>query len=450
MSKVHVRLLAALLALALIAAACGGDDSEGGSGDETTTSGAPTEEIDYEALGLWDDGPCDESKPTVKIGLTTVFESAGLSLKDQATALDAAVAAFNSRGGANGSCLEAVTCDDGSLLDKAVECARTLVDGGVVATVNDQVTAGQAEYAEALRTAGVPRVAGNVTDKDWDDPNAFTLDASGTGSTFMMPQGLIDAGAKKIGVVRVNQAEAGILVNLLSELFRDDGATFPSDAPVPGGTTDFSQFILGAQDKGADSIMLALDEQLAVQVVKAGQQLDTPLKIGGTLGTFAHTSVAELGDFAEQMVFVWSFPPATFDLPAYEVLRADLAASGEEALEAANLKASPMRSWIGLYALLKVLRDAKVTDFSRENVAKAVKEAKDVPMLGIFGDETWTPDTTHEGLFKRAGLNHWATYKWDPEAEAPNGLEGNFVEVSKINWDQVVCGSIFGKMPGPC
>ena len=52
------------------------------------------------------------------------------------------------------------------------------------------------------------------------------------------------------------------------------------------------------------------------------------------------------------MVFLWSFPPATVDLPVYEALRSDLAASGEESLQPENFKASPMRSWIGLYALL--------------------------------------------------------------------------------------------------
>ena len=77
-------------------------------------------------------------------------------------------------------------------------------------------------------------------------------------------------------------------------------------------------------------------------------------------------TVADLGDFAEQMVFLWSFPPATFDLPVYEALRADLAASGEESLQPENLKASPMRSWIGLYALLKMIRDAGMTEFTRE------------------------------------------------------------------------------------
>ncbi len=44
-----------------------------------------------------------------------------------------------------------------------------------------------------------------------------------------------------------------------------------------------------------------------------------------------------------------------------------------------------MRSWIGLYALLKMIRDANMTTFTREGISQMLNEAKDVPMLDIFG-----------------------------------------------------------------
>ena len=150
------------------------------------------------------------------------------------------------------------------------------------------------------------------------------------------------------------------------------------------------------------------------------------------------------------MVFIWSFPPATADLPVYEALRADLAASGDEALQPENLKASPMRSWIGLYALLKMIRDAKMTTFTREGSPTMLKAAKDVPMLDIFGGENWTPDLDHPGLYKRAGTNHWARLRWDPNAKSPDGLKGNFVEKAKISFDETLCGTIFGAPKETC
>jgi ABC-type branched-subunit amino acid transport system substrate-binding protein len=444
MSKI-ARRAAVVLIITLVAAACGSSsDDNGGSSSDTTV---PAEKIDYKALGLWDDGPCDEAKPKLKLGLMTVFESPIVSLKDQADALEASATAFNARGGANGSCIEVTTCDDGGTTDQAVACVRTIEEAGVVATVNDQGTAGQEDVSKAMQAAGIPRVATNVTNVDWADPNAYPLDASGTGVTFMLPKALIDQDVKKIGLIRVDFAAASVMSSLLTQVYEDDGIEFVSDSPVPAGTTDYGQFLIKADRAGAEGVMLAIGEQEATQVVKAGQQLSTEQKIGSSLGTFSHKNIADLGDFANQMAFTWSYPPATTDLPVYKALRADLAASGNEQLQPENLKASPMRSWIGLYALLKMMRDAKMTKFTGDGITKMLHDAKDVPMLDIFGGEDWTPNMDHPGIYKRAGTNHWATYKWDPEAANPAGLEGNFVELSKVNFDEVLCGSPLG---GPC
>jgi ABC-type branched-subunit amino acid transport system substrate-binding protein len=430
-------------ALALLVAACSSD-----SKPSTSASASSAEKIDYAAIGLWDDGPCDASKPKLVIGLMTVFESPVISLKDQADALTAAATAFNQRGGANGSCIEVHNCDDGANIDQAVACVREIDSAGVVATVNDQGTAGQADVSAAMAKAGIPRVATNVTQDDWGDPNAYPMDASGTGVTILQPKALIDQGAKRIGLVRVDLAAASALVGILGQVYQKDGASFPYDAPVPAGTTDYGQFILGAQNAGVEGLSISLGEQEAVQVVNAGQQLDTTLKLGASLGTFSHQSMVDLGDFGSNMALLWAFPPATADLPVYKALRADLAASGEEALQTENLKSSPMQSWIGLYALLKMIRDAKMTTFTRQGITTMLQQAKDVPMLSMFGDENWTPNLDHPGLIKRAGMNHWASYAWDPNASS-NGFKGNFVEKSVFSFDKVLCGSPLGAPP-PC
>ena len=69
-------------------------------------------------------------------------------------------------------------------------------------------------------------------------------------------------------------------------------------------------------------------------------------------------------------------------------------------------------------------------------------------MLDMFGGADWTPDTDHPGIFQRAGIDGWQVYSWDPEAEAPDGLEGgNFVPAAEISFDETLCDSPFG---GPC
>jgi ABC-type branched-subunit amino acid transport system substrate-binding protein len=439
----YIRILVAFAVLAFFVAACSDNKPSANS-----ASNSSAEQIDYNAIGLWNDGPCDASKPKLTIGLMTAFASPVLSLKDQADALTAAATAFNTRGGANGSCIAVHNCDDGANEDQAVACVRDIDQAGVVATVNDQGTAGQADVSTAMQKAGIPRVANNVTQDDWGDPNAYPMDASGTGVTILQPQALIDQGAKKIGLVRVDLAAASALIPILSGIYKDEGATFPYDAPVPAGTTDYSQFILGAQNAGVDGLSLSLGEQEAVQVVNAGQQLGTNLKIGASLGTFSHKAVSDLGDFAGNMAFLWAFPPATTDLPVYKALRADLAASGQDALQPENLKSSAMQSWIGLYALLKMIRDAHMTTFTRQGITTMLQQAKDVPMLGMFGGENWTPNLDHPGMFKRAGMNHWASFAWDPNANS-NGFKGNFVQKSEFSFDKVLCGSPFGGPP-PC
>jgi ABC-type branched-subunit amino acid transport system substrate-binding protein len=446
MSRNAARLAALVLSAALVAGAC----SSGGRAATGTTStsrhGATA--VDYRALGLWDDGPCDPSRPKLRLGVMTVFESPVLSLQSHALALEASARAFNARGGANGSCIEVHACDDGANVDQSIDCVRRLDQAGVVATVNDLTTAGTGEVSAAMARAGIPRVASNVANQDWGDQNAYPLDASGTGFIFLMPQGLIEVGVKKIGIVRVDLAEASALQGLLADIYRGK-ATFPVDVPVPAGTTDYSQFILAAQSGGAGGLALALGEQEGIQVVRAGQQLDTKLKIGSSLSTLSHSTVAALGSFAKQLVFLHSYAPATYDLPVYRVLRADLSASGKAALQPGNLQATAMRSWIGLYALLWMMRQAKMTEFTRAGITQMLRQAKDVPMLGMFGGENWTPARNHPGLFQRAGTNHWAVWRWDPHAPAPDGLKGNFVPGANIDFDTVLCGTPFGA-PKPC
>ena len=442
MSKI-VRGAAVLVVAVLIAAAC----SSSSDTSSSTGSTKPAEKIDYKAVGLWDDGPCDPAKPPLKLGLMTVFESPVISLGDQATALEASAKAFNERGGANGSCIEVTTCDDGANADQAAGCVRTLDDAGVIATVNDTTTAGSADVAEAMADAKIPRVAPTLSNEDWADPNAYPLDASSTGVVLLLPEALIQQKIKEIGVIRVDLAAASALVGLLKQIYGGD-ATFPYDAPVPGGTTDYSQFLIGADRQGTGGVVLAIGEQEAVQVVKAGQQVGTKQVLGSSLGTFSHSNVSQLGDFAKKMVFVWSFPPATADLPVYKALRADLAASGDDSLQPVNVKASPIRSWIALYGLLRMIRDAKMTEFTRAGMTSMLQQAKDVPMLDIYGGENWTPNADHAGAFKRAGMNHWGIYKWDPESKAA-GFDGNFVDAGAMNYDEVVCGSPLGG-PEPC
>ena len=106
------------------------------------------------------------------------------------------------------------------------------------------------------------------------------------------------------------------------------------------------------------------------------------------------------------MAFAGTYPPATVDLPVYKALRADLAASGKDALQPRQRRGRPMRSWIGLYALLRMIRDSKMTTFTREGMMAMLQSAKDVPMLDMFGGENWTPDVQPRRRVQAGGHEH--------------------------------------------
>ena len=275
MSKI-VRRVALAVVVTLIAAACG---SSGDSGDDSSGTTVPAEKIDYKAIGLWDDGPCDPAKPPLKLGLMTVFESPVLSLKEQATALKASAKAFN-----GWRCQWFLHSGH----DMRRRCERR--PGGRVRPDDRQGRCcrdgerhhhrGSGDVSKAMAEAKIPRVAPNLSNEDWADPNAYPLDASSTGSVLVLPQALIQEGIKKIGVIRVDLAAASALVGIMKQIYGDDGATFPYDVPVPAGTTDYSQFLLGADRAGTEGVVLAIGEQEAVQVVEAGQQVSTQQVLG--------------------------------------------------------------------------------------------------------------------------------------------------------------------------
>ena len=411
---------------------------------ETTAATATTETgSDLTSLGLWDDGPCDASLPPLNLGLVTVFASGVLTLQDQAQALEASAEAFNARGGANMGCIKVQTCDDGADPNKALDCVRELDEGGVSATVNDTTSFGGADVSAAFKAAGIPRFAISPGQDDFNDTNSYPFDAGGTGTSIVMPKPLIDAGLKKIAIIRVDTPSATALKGFYEAVYTEDGAEFVADLPVPAGTTDYSQFILAAQDAGAQGVVMPIGGQEGIQVLRAGQQLGADLKYSSSLGTFPLVDIASLGDYASNVILNAAIPPAGTDDKVVDQLTADLAESGVEALLRPNLKSSPMRSWVGLYALLYVIRESKTTDFSRENLTKLIEESGPIPMLGLMPD--WTPKTDHVGAFLRTGQGNYSFWKFDPNA--PFGdAKGNFVKDSDATFDKIVCGIL----SGPC
>lgn len=367
------------------------DDTTEDTATETTAGGGGG---DLEALGLWDNGPCDESLDPYPIGTQNVFESPVLTLKDDVTALQASVDAFNARGGVGGHCMDLTTCDSEGDPNKEVDCARELT-GSVVATLSDVSPFNTASTLAVYEEAQVPRfvISPSTQELGAEATMSFAIDAGGTGTTFVMLPGCTKNGHTKIAVIHVDTPAIGALFDAMAGMLGAYGAEITAKLPVPAGTTDYQQFILAAEASGATCIMLPLGENESKQVLAAAAQLGTDLAISMSGGTLGQADVAELGDFGGQIIFNAGYPPitaSTEDYPVLEVALADLAASGDPALAAEELKTSPFRSWLAVYAFVYTIENfGTPDDISKESVLAAIKAAKDIPMFDLT--PAWTP-----------------------------------------------------------
>jgi branched-chain amino acid transport system substrate-binding protein len=412
------RLLLLLCVFALVAVGCSSDKKTttgaGASGSSSSSSSGQAKSL------LPNKGPCDTSKPTYKIGITTVFESAVLTLKDQVTAAQASVKAFNARGGIGGHCMDLETCDTKADPNKEVDCARQFVADGVVATVNDTTTFNDKATADVFNQAGLPRVGDSPGSSSLGSATSYPIGAGGTGTTFMMVPGCTRNGHKKIAAIHVDSATIGALFSALGPMLNAYGAQFVVKLPVPAGTTDFQQFILAAQKAGADCIILPLGINEARQVLSAAQQLGSTLPISASLGTFSRSVAESLGDLAKNMIFNAEIPPATGDQTRWPILAdliRDLSASGDPLLQKDTLQSSPSRSWVAVYDLVTIVEKfGKPDDISRQAITAALDAATNVDHFGLT--PPWTPKHNPAlGPFSAISQPWYWVATWDAAAK---------------------------------
>lgn len=424
-STAALRVVIVALAALMVSGACTRSDAEdsGGGGKRSTTTADP----DLGADLVWSDDACDESAEPVKLGMIVPFAAGALSLKAQADAAEASAEAFNARGGIAGRCIEFIACDDGGDPNQAADCARDLIAEGVVATVNDNVVAGADVVLQLLHDAGIPRLDGNPLTTAFSLDNTFTLSAGGLGFTAMMLVPLAEAGVKQVAIIRADVPAAAVLRDLLKPAATALGMEIVADIPITVGTSDFSQFVLAAEDAGAQGALLAAANDEAIQVLRAAQQLDSDLYFSLSLGSLSRNDVIDFGDYADRLRFIGELPAPSSDPTPYPLLAVanrDLAASGEEVLQPDDGNTTTLRSWVLMYALVKILRDAGVTDVTPQTVTAALQAAQDVDL----GDLTppWTPNKTSDGLFERVSNPWYWTAEWNVEDQ-------NFVMVDQLD-----------------
>lgn len=392
-----------------------------------TTAAAVDTTVAAAASLVPDNGPCDTSKPEVELSIQTTFESAILTLKPQVDGAVAAGKAFNARGGVGGRCLKITGYDDKADPNVATDNARKVLASNAVASVNDTTFTNNAAVADIYLQGNYPRVAVSPNQADLAPANVYNLGGGGTGTTFEMLQSLIDGGYKKVAVIHVDIPDYAALTPLLNKIAETAGVQMVADIPVPAGTTNYDQFVIAAEDAGADAVMMPLGGNESVQVMQAAAGLDTKLFFAVSLGTFGQKDIAGIGDIAKNMIFNAEVPPASIDtkqFPAMEQIVKDLSASGDAMLQRDTLQSSAVRSWLAVYAFVTVMDKTDTANITRESVTAAFNAAKDIDMLGL--QKPWTPNAIAPGgVFPRISNPNYYFATWDgtnfKTTDAPTG-----------------------------
>jgi branched-chain amino acid transport system substrate-binding protein len=469
-------LAVAIAALSLVAISCGGDDDSDSdataataetSGDETTatttaettaqttgqtTAGAettaPTTEDGTATTGstegsepagtggtdagaeLWDDGPCDDSQPTVVLGATAPIEAPGISLKPQVDGTQAAVDAFNERGGLNGRCLELKVCDGKNDKLQELDCVRQFLDDeSMVAMLGERIQSAEPEAYPLIEEAGMPQVGAQPTQPAaLASPMTFEWNAGGIGITLAPVPALHDAGVTKFAWFIPESDRSASLGLFADPVVKALGMELLDTIQVPPTATDFTQFVIRAKNSGAEGAVLSLPEAQATEIIEAITSLAPEIKLGASWGTFPVSAVSAMDEeVAGNMAFTDATPPMATDrtrFPGLDLIAADFEGRDEDSLAEENVNSQAIQGWLAVYSFLAVMRESGATEITRASIVEAMNAAQNVPMLGLVPD--WTPsrnvaadfaDCGSCALFTGVSNSLYWTGSWDSDAE---------------------------------
>jgi ABC-type branched-subunit amino acid transport system substrate-binding protein len=417
-------LLAAFVALLTLAAGCSSSSKSGtgGTGSGTTSSTAPpiTGDAEFVRLGGWKDPACSTSKPKVVVGISAPIDVAGTSLQDYVDGTQAAVTAFNQRGGVSGRCLDLKVCDGKGDGPTELSCARQETeDASMVAGLASTFEQSEGDAYQLFQSAGLPEIGAQVTQPGaWNSPVSYEFTMGGSGTLLAGMPALKSVGVTKFVIFVPASGQVGALAAFANPLVKALGMNLAETIQIPPTAVDFTQFVLAAQNKSAEGGVLGLPGNVGGQVIDAADSLSSNLKLSSSWGTFSQKGVADLpGSISKNMAFTDAVPPAAANSPRWPIFNViidDFKASGKANLAADSITAEATNGWMSVYALVKVMRDSKATDITRATVKKAFDQAKNIPMFNLV--PPWTPaKQSTNAVFKGISNPMYWTGHWDAD-----------------------------------
>ena len=414
-------LLAAFVALTTVAAGCSSSSkSTNGPTASTTAPPSTTPAADFVALGGWKDPACNAAQPKVVVGISAPIDVAGTSLKDYVDGAQAAVVAFNERGGINGRCLDLKVCDGKDDGPTELSCARQETeDKTMVAGLASTFEVSEGDAYQLFQSAGLAQIGAQVTQPGaWNSPVSYEFTMGGSGTLLAGMPALKNVGATKFVIFVPASGQIGALASFANPLVKALGMNLAETIQIPPTAVEFTQFVLAAQNKGAQGGVLGLPGNVGGQVINAADSLGSNMRLSSSWGTFSQKAVTQLpADISKNMAFTDAVPPVVANSPRWPIFNViidDFKASGKADLAADSITAEATNGWLSVYALVKVMRDSKTTDITRAGVKKAFDQAKNIPMFKLI--PPWTPSQqSTNAVFKGISNPMYWTGHWDAD-----------------------------------
>ena len=349
------------------------------------------------------------SGPVVKVGMIYSLTGPLAASPEVKDALLASVAAFNKRGGVgtNGAKLEAVICDSRSDANGEVDCARQMVDDGVVATLNDLTFNNPSGVNGVLEGAKIPRVGIGGTDiSEFGSSVSFPVSAGVIAAYLGTAVGFKQDGNTKICLMRTDAPTGATFRGFLTPSFTAIGIEIICDVSVATGATDYAPYIAQLQQEDPDAVLISHTDAVATQLIGAMSQLNAKIPLGGSPGSFKLETMRKYKDITKGTVLSDSFPyPAQVNVKNFPGLKqyfADMKASGKSSLSQDKLKTSDFNAWISTLAFVNATKG--LDSFTPATVVGALETVQDVDLLGLA--PPWTPSTPGFSVFTSSS-NHY-------------------------------------------
>ncbi|WP_165818275.1 ABC transporter substrate-binding protein [Frankia canadensis] len=307
------------------------------------------------------------------------------------SAVKAAAAAVNAKGGINGKQIEIKVCNENNNPNDAVKCARQAVANHSVAVVGSFSTSGH-QITQTLSKAGIPLVGFNpITPADYACATCYGFDAGSTLAFAGLPGALRASGAKTVTTLSLDLASAAANVAAVEQAAKAAGLRTAAVVKVGATSTDLAPAVQAVVQSRADAAVSVLPAEQTLAFIKAADQARAPFTFGVVDGQIQSVLSQIHGSQDDHLLVVGAYPPldATARYPGLKQFAAELDAQGRTGdKDAATRDSSSVRAWLSVHAVAQVA--AGITgDITSTSLNDAFKTAKNIDLYGI--QPAWTP-----------------------------------------------------------